>query len=100
MTPPPPVPPTPVPVVPLWSQGAPDARGNTDADVPALSVHLPAPGTASGAAVVICSGGGYDRIDDEKEGIPAAEFLTPLGVAAFVLRYRLAPVPYQYPVMM
>ena len=89
-----------VPVVPLWPGTAPGAHGSADGDVPALSVYLPAPAIASGSAMVICSGGGYDRIEDAKEGIPAAQFLTALGVASFVLRYRLAPTPYQYPVMM
>jgi acetyl esterase/lipase len=93
-------PPTPPPVLPLWPNGAPGAHGNTDADIPAVTLYTPDPKLASGTAVIICSGGGYDRIDDSKEGIPSAQFLTKLGVTAFVLRYRLAPTPYQYPVMM
>ena len=42
-------------------------------------------------------GGGYRNLSMEKEGSKVAEFLNGLGVAAFVLRYRLGP-RYRHPV--
>jgi acetyl esterase/lipase len=89
-----------VPVLPLWPQGAPGTKGTADGDIPALSIYSPVAGKSTGGGVVICGGGGYDHIDYAKESIPAAMFLSGLGITAFVLRYRLTPTPYQYPVMM
>ena len=54
-----------------------------------LTVHLPPPKNASGAAVVICPGGGYETITIDKEGHDVARWLTTLGVAGLVLKYRL-----------
>ena len=47
--------------------------------------------------MVVCPGGGYRNLSMEKEGSKVAEFLNGLGVAAFVLRYRLGP-RYRHPV--
>ena len=48
---------------------------------------------------MICPGGGYTHLSLEKEGSEAAAWLNGLGIAAFVLRYRLAdyghPAPLQ-----
>lgn len=44
---------------------------------------------ASGAAVVICPGGGYSGISVEKEGSNIAKWFNELGVSAFVLYYRM-----------
>lgn len=43
----------------------------------------------TGAAVVICPGGGYSRVVLDKEGSDIAEWLNGLGVSAFVVKYRL-----------
>jgi acetyl esterase/lipase len=56
---------------------------------------LPPPEKRSGAAVIVCPGGAY-RYHASHEGVPVAEWLVELGVAAFVLTYRLRP--YQFPV--
>ncbi len=45
---------------PLWPQGAPGAMGEQEADIPTLR-HYPPEGKTSGAAVIICPGGGYSR---------------------------------------
>jgi hypothetical protein len=45
--------------LPLWPEGAPGALGDKDDDKPTLTAFLPAPETATGAAIVICPGGGY-----------------------------------------
>jgi acetyl esterase/lipase len=84
-------------VFPLWSGRAPGALGDAEADIPALTVFLPrtmAPGTP---AVVICPGGAYARLASNHEGRQVASFLNSLGIAAFVLRYRLGPA-YHHPI--
>lgn len=87
-------------VVKLWPQGAPDAKGTDPAkDVPTLSVFLPKPDVATGSAVVVCPGGGYGALAIDHEGKQVAEWLNSLGVAAFVLKYRLAPA-YHQPAML
>ena len=64
-----------------------------------MTVWLPRPETATGAAVVICPGGGYGMLADDHEGRQVAEWLNSLGVAAFVLKYRLGP-RYHHPAML
>lgn len=84
----------------LWNGAAPGALGDADADVPTLTVYLPrAAGTAAPemAAVVICPGGSYRNLAMNHEGRQVANYLNSLGVAAFVLRYRLGP-KYHHPV--
>jgi acetyl esterase/lipase len=80
----------------LWPNGAPGAVGDQDSDKPSLTVFLPDPKTATGAAVVVCPGGGYGFLANVHEGKDPAEFLNKLGVAAFVLKYRIAP-RYHHP---
>src|SRR6185503_13492016 len=84
-------------VMPLWSGAAPDARGADDADVPALTVYLPRTMTVPAPAMVVCPGGSYTALASNHEGRQVAAFLNSLGVAAFVLRYRLGP-KYHHPV--
>jgi acetyl esterase/lipase len=87
-------------VIPLWPHGAPGAKGtDPDKDVPTLTVCLPRPETATGAAVVVCPGGGYGMLAVEHEGKQVAEWLNSLGVAAFILKYRLGP-RYHHPAML
>lgn len=47
------------------------------------------PKVSNGHAVLIAGGGGYKRIEMEKEAYPAAHWLTALGYTAYVLCYRL-----------
>lgn len=56
---------------------------------PTLAVYLPPAGTANGTAVVVCPGGGYVHLAMSHEGIDVAHWLNSLGIAAFVLKYRL-----------
>lgn len=74
--------------VPLWAGDAPGARGTAPADVPALTVHLPAREIATGTAVIVNPGGGYRILASDHEGLQVARWLNRLGIAAFVLRYR------------
>ena len=56
---------------------------------PTLTVFLPAPEKANGTAVVICPGGGYHVLLMTREGCDIARAFNKLGIAAFVLKYRL-----------
>src|SRR3974390_2947911 len=73
---------------PLWKDGAPGALGNADKDIPTLTVYLPDKDKATGGAVVICPGGGYGMLANH-EGEHYARFLNEIGIAGFVLKYRL-----------
>ena len=55
-----------------------------------IRVYLPPPEKATGAAVVICPGGGHRELVFNAEGVEPALYLNSIGVAAFVLKYRLA----------
>jgi acetyl esterase/lipase len=81
----------------LWPAGAPGALGNDDADKPSLTFYLPAPAKAVATGVVVCPGGGYQNLAMDHEGQQIAEWLNSLGVAAFVLKYRLGP-NYHHPI--
>jgi len=85
-------------VVPLWAAGAPDALGVTPDDQPSLTVYRPAKARATGAAVVVFPGGGYDHLSLDREGAQVARWLNDLGIAAFVARYRVGP-RYRHPTM-
>lgn len=79
------------PIELLWPEGAPGAVGSEDADRPALFLYLPPEDRATGAAVVVCPGGGYRTLAMDHEGDQIGRWLNSFGVAAFVLRYRHAP---------
>jgi acetyl esterase/lipase len=57
--------------------------------IPTLEIYLPETGRATGAAVIICPGGGYSVIVYQGEGVSTAKEFARNGVAAFVLKYRL-----------
>jgi acetyl esterase/lipase len=83
----------------LWPNGAPGAVGSEPADKPLVTVCLPPQDKAVGTGVVVCPGGGYGFLAKEHEGKDIARFLNKLGVAAFVLKYRIAP-RYHHPAPM
>ncbi|HEX2853381.1 MAG TPA: alpha/beta hydrolase [Opitutaceae bacterium] len=95
------------PVIPLWPGDVPGSEGKTgDEKVritpedgehvvssvhrPSLTVYLPAAGKNTGAAVVICPGGGHRELWMDHEGYSVARWLADHGIAAVVLKYRLA----------
>jgi len=84
---------------PLWANGAPGALGHEAKDIPTLTVFQPAPEKATGAAMVICPGGGYGMLADH-EGSAYARWFNELGITAFVLKYRLGSAGYRHPVML
>ncbi|MEP7143513.1 MAG: alpha/beta hydrolase [Ferruginibacter sp.] len=88
-------------VIPLWKNGAPgfEKRKNEPEQAkdwwvntinnPSMTV-FPAPKeTATGAAVVICPGGGFRNLVFNAEGTEPAKYFNSIGVTAFVLKYRL-----------
>lgn len=86
--------------VPIWEGLAPGTENRKNEEFttnerpqkiyqPSLSIHLPPRELATGAAVLICPGGGYHHLAMYKEGYQTADWLNTLGVAAFVLKYRL-----------
>jgi endo-1,4-beta-xylanase len=94
-------------VVPLWQGGAPgfEARkderetvkkkGGVEVSVsnvhnPSLTVYLPTMEKTTGAAVVICPGGGHSVLAIEHEGHNVGKWLADQGIAGLVLKYRLA----------
>ena len=81
--------PQPVEMGPLWPDQAPVGDGTSEPDNANLTVHLPAPAKANGAAVVICPGGGYGGLVVKGEGHLIAQWLTEHGIAGIVLEYRL-----------
>src|SRR5579862_8865382 len=74
--------------IPLWPDDAPGALGKAEKDTPTLTLFLPTAEKATGAAMVICPGGGYARLAPH-EGRDYARWLAGQGVACFVLKYRL-----------
>lgn len=85
----------------LWPNGAPGFEARKDIpeqaasywvkniNHPSLTVFLPPKEKANGAAVIICPGGGFRELVFGAEGVDPAKYFNDLGVAAFVLKYRL-----------
>ena len=72
----------------LWPNGAPGAKGDAEGDKPTLTIYLPPQEKATGAAVVICPGGGYGALAVDHEGHQVAQWLNSFGVAGFIVKYR------------
>lgn len=87
--------------IPLWENGAPGFEDRKDEPEeakdwwvknihnPSLTVFLAPKKKRTGAAVVICPGGGHRLLVAGAEGNEAAEYFNSIGVDAFVLKYRL-----------
>jgi len=89
-------------VIPLYTESVPNSKV-IPADVkesfgggmyrnvtnPTLEVYLPEKGKETGAAVIVCAGGGYSVIVYNGEGLSTAKEFAKNGIAAFVLKYRL-----------
>jgi acetyl esterase/lipase len=81
----------------LWPGAAPGASGEEDRDKPAITVYMPPSTAGPMTAVIIAPGGSYRNLSMNLEGRAPANYLNALGVAAFVLRYRLGP-RYHHPI--
>ncbi len=93
-------------VIPVWPGVPPGSEGKTGEEHtrlspegehivsnvhrPSLTVYLPPAGPATGAGVVICPGGAHRELWMDHEGYDVARWLAAHGIAAFVLKYRLA----------
>jgi acetyl esterase/lipase len=90
--------------LPLWPRDVPGNEGRANEQrvetgqgreivfhtyIPTIRVFLPPADKANGTGLIICPGGGYHAVEFEHEGTKLASRLNGLGVAAFVLRYRL-----------
>jgi acetyl esterase/lipase len=99
-------------VLPLWPNGAPGSEAMTDRKEvvtqpakpgdslkisnihnPSLILYFPPKEKATGAAMIVAPGGGHRFLSIDTEGTNVAEWLNSIGVAAFVLKYRLAREP-------
>jgi len=93
--------------VPLWVNGAPGSEGKTAPEVvtlinaegehtvtsinnPSITPYLVRGSKTPVAAVIIAPGGGHSLLSIDHEGYDVAKYLSGHGVAAFVLKYRLA----------
>jgi endo-1,4-beta-xylanase len=106
-------------VIHLWPAGAATLKGTNEKEVtrpedvkpgdrinsivnvhnPSIEVHLPPADKATGTAVIVAPGGGHRQLVWGSEGADIAKWLNELGVAAFILKYRLAFTPnYSYTV--
>lgn len=84
-------------IVRLWEGSAPGAKGEADEDIPTLGLYPASADRSTGAAIVVCPGGGYRNLAMDHEGDQVARWLNSFGVSAFVLKYRLGP-KYNHPV--
>ena len=84
-------------VLRLWQGQAPGALGTDDSDIPVMTAYLPRTVGPNTPAAIVCPGGSYRNLASNHEGRQVASFLNSLGMAAFVLRYRLGP-RYHHPI--
>lgn len=75
-------------------------RATWNVVVPTLTRFDPAPGTANGAAMVIAPGGAFHFLMIDHEGYKLARLMAERGITAFVLKYRLVPMPSDHDGMM
>jgi len=106
-------------VIFLWPKGAPTLQGTDEKEKlsppdvqpggqitsirnvhnPSIEIHLPPSDTATGTAIIVAPGGGHQQLVWKSEGTDIARWLNGLGVAAVILKYRLAQTPgYHYTV--
>lgn len=97
-------------VIPLWPGDAPGSGGRggeketvritergdhvvSNVHAPSLTWYAPRHEEASGAAIVVIPGGAHAELWMDHEGYRVAEYLADHGIAAFILKYRLAHQP-------
>lgn len=57
---------------------------------PTITAYLPSPQNANGTALIVAPGGAFHTLSINSEGVDVAKWLNSKGVAAFVLKYRVA----------
>ena len=65
----------------------------TNVTKPTLTIYRPAKEKDTGAAMLICPGGGYWNLSWELEGEEVAAWLNSLGVTGIILKYRVPRRP-------
>jgi acetyl esterase/lipase len=80
------------------SEGAPQkevtiGRRIYNVTAPTLTIFRPKAGVATGAAVIIAPGGGFQRLAIDGEGYAAAKYLAERGITGIVLKYRTDVTP-------
>ena len=60
-----------------------------DVSKPTLTIYQPAAAKATGAAVMVCPGGGYNILAWDLEGTEVCEWFNSIGVTAALLKYRV-----------
>ena len=53
------------------------------------------PSNPNGVSIIICPGGGYQKLAFDKEGTHLAQWFNRMGITAFVLKYRLPGLPHK-----
>ena len=81
----------------LWPN-RPTVESNNPEDTAKIWVFLPKKEEATGRAVVICPGGGYQHLAMNHEGFDWAPFFNNMGIAAIVLKYRMPHGNFEVPV--
>jgi acetyl esterase/lipase len=102
--------------IPLWPKGAPDERGEVgeehdttkandglvagqrlirlgNVSKPSITLYRPPKETDTGAAVVVCPGGGYTILAMDLEGTEICEWFNSIGVTGVLLKYRVPARP-------
>ena len=82
----------------LWPYGAPNKNGDPR-DSAKVWVYIPDRKVATGRAIVICPGGGYDHLALDKEGKEWGKFFQNIGICAVVLKYRMPHGHYEVPIV-
>ena len=102
--------------IPLWPGAAPGEKGDLGPEVdqtkptdkpvggrslirlgnvsqPTITVYSPDKDRATGAAVIVCPGGGYSILALDLEGTEICEWLNSIGVTGILLKYRVPKRP-------
>ncbi|MTW10048.1 prolyl oligopeptidase family serine peptidase [Pseudoduganella eburnea] len=97
-------------VITLWPEGVPNARPDpgpehvdgdriSNVSQPTLTMYPASFDRPAKTAVIICPGGGYGFLSFTREGQQYAQWLSHIGITAFVLKSRLSdyghPAPLQ-----
>lgn len=70
-------------------------KGITNVSKPTLTIFRPAKDKDTGAAVIVCPGGGYHMLAWDLEGEEVAAWLNTIGVTGIILKYRVPRRPGQ-----
>lgn len=103
--------------LPIWPNTVPDAQpvpgpetmkvdsdffvagrhvtGVTNVTQPTITLYAPA-GKATGAAVLVFPGGGFEGLAIDLEGTEVCDWLTSAGIACLLLKYRVPSLPYDW----